>query len=189
MRTIARAMSIGAVLLAGASLAEAQVTGAMETFAESVAAYAALHHQVERLLPPQQSYVDPAEGLAYAAALSRALCAVRPNAREGDVFGPAAGEIRRQVRYVLRAHGIEVRDLMLEMAEDTEDGARLPVVNEAFSWALGNLMPAAVIAALPPLPDELQYRLVGNTLVLIDVHASLVVDLLRNVLLVETTRE
>jgi hypothetical protein len=33
---------------------------------------------------------------------------------------------------------------------------RAPVVNEPFSWALGNLMPAVVIAALPELPYELQ---------------------------------
>ena len=43
-----------------------------------------------------------------------------------------------------------------------------------------------VIAALPPLPPELQYRIVGDTLVLIDVHASLIVDLLPRAL-VETT--
>jgi hypothetical protein len=36
--------------------------------------------------------------------------------------------------------------------------------------------------ALPPLPSELQYRMVGGDLVLIDVHASVVVDILTNVL-------
>ena len=102
------------------------------------------------------------------------------------MFGPAADDIRRRVRYALRAHAIEVRDLLLEMIEDTEEGARPPIVNEAFSWALGNLMPIAVIEALPPLPDELQYRLVGGRLVLVDIHAGLVVDVLRNVLAVET---
>jgi hypothetical protein len=187
MRTVTRVLCIAALVVASAQLAGAQRTGSIDTFTENVSAYAALHHQVERFLPPQQNYIDPEEGLAYVAALRRALCAVRPNAREGDIFGSAAGEIRWHVRYALRAHGIEVRDLLVEMAADTEDGARLPVVNEAFSWALGNLMPAAVIEALPPLPDELQYRLVGNSLVLVDIHAGLVVDILRNVLLIETT--
>jgi hypothetical protein len=72
--------------------------------------------------------------------------------------------------------------LIADMMEDTEPGARPLVVNEAFSWALGNVMPSSLIAALPPLPAELEYRLVGQDLVLIDVTAGLVVDILRHAL-------
>jgi hypothetical protein len=93
-----------------------------------------------------------------------------------------AGVFRRRIRYALRADGIEVRDLLREMIDDTEEGARPPAVNEPFSWALGNLMPTAIIEALPELPDELQFRLVGGHLVLIDIHAGLVVDILRHAL-------
>ena len=39
---------------------------------------------------------------------------------------------------------------------------------------------SSVLAALPPLPHELQYRFVGRDLVLVDTHADLVVDILRN---------
>jgi len=187
MRTVTRVIGVAVLTLASVRVTGAQSVDGIDTFNANVAAYVALHHQVERLLPPQQNYVDPEEGLAYAAALRRALCAVRSNAREDDIFGPAAGELRRRARYALRAHAIEVRDLLLEMRDDTEDGARIPVVNEAFSWALGNLMPVAILDAMPPLPDELQYRLVGNSLVLVDIHAGLVVDILRNALGVETT--
>jgi hypothetical protein len=186
MRTLTYVGGIVAALLA-AHLAAAQATPGIDAFNNNVAAYVALHHQVERLLPPQRNFVDSAELLAYVAALRRGLCALRPSAREGDVFGPAAGEFRRRIRYALRAHGIEVRDLLLEMTDDTEEGARPPVVNEAFSWALGNVMPIAIIDALPALPVELQYRLVGGRLVLIDLHAGLVVDVLRAALPVETT--
>jgi hypothetical protein len=187
MRTIAWVMGFGVALLAGLPLAARQTPGGVDAFNGQVAVYLALHRQAERFLPPQRNYVDPEEGLAYAAALRRALCALRPHAREGDIFAPAAGEIRRRVRYALRANGIEVHDLLLEMIHDTEDGARSPAVNEAFSWALGNLMPAVVIDALPPLPDEMQYRLVGGHLVLVDIHAGLVVDILRQALPVDTT--
>jgi hypothetical protein len=177
------------VLLAALPPASGQPRGGIDAFTRNVTAYVALHRQAERFLPPQQSYVDPDEGLAYAAALRRALCALRPDAREGDVFAPAAEEIRRRVRYALRAHGIEIRDLLLEMVYDTEEGARPPAINEPFSWAMGNLMPVAIIEALPQLPDELQYRLVGGHLVLIDIHAGLVVDILRRALPVDTTVE
>ena len=39
-----------------------------------------------------------------------------------------------------------------------------------------------VIQALPELPPELQYRIVGTDLILIDVHASLIVDILPSAL-------
>ena len=40
------------------------------------------------------------------------------------------------------------------------------------------MMPPDILHVLPPLPDELQYRLVDRDLVLIDMHADLVVDIL-----------
>jgi hypothetical protein len=189
MKIVVRVLGMAAALLTSAHLTAMQIPSGVEAFNQNVAAYVALHHQVERFLPPQRNYVDPEEGLAYVAALRRAICAVRPNAREGDVFAPAAGEFRRRVRYTLRANGIEVRDLLREMFDDTEEDARPPAVNEPFSWALGNLMPAVIIEALPPLPDELQYRLVGGHLVLVDIHAGLVVDILRQALPVDTTMQ
>jgi len=187
MTTIARVLGLGAALLTSAHLTAAQLARSVDAFDDNVAAYVALHHQVERFLPPQRNFTDPEEGLAYAAALRHAICAVRPNAREGDIFAPGAVELRRRVRYALRASGIEVRDLLVEMVDDTAAGARQPVVNEQFSWALGNLMPAVVIEALPALPDELQFRLVGGDLVLVDIHAALVVDILRHALPGDTT--
>ncbi len=37
-------------------------------------------------------------------------------------------------------------------------------------------IPPLLIAALPPLPPELEYRFIGQSLVLWDVHANLIVD-------------
>jgi hypothetical protein len=48
-------------------------------------------------------------------------------------------------------------------------------------------MPPTMFMALPELPDELQYRFVGRDLVLIDLHANLVVDVLREALPAETS--
>jgi hypothetical protein len=42
--------------------------------------------------------------------------------------------------------------------------------------------PATLLQKLPVLPDELSYRIVGRTLVLVDKKANLVVDLLHRAL-------
>jgi hypothetical protein len=41
-------------------------------------------------------------------------------------------------------------------------------------------MPPDVLAALPKLPDDIQYRFVGNRLILFDVQSHLVVDFVDN---------
>ena len=41
--------------------------------------------------------------------------------------------------------------------------------------------PPSVLANLPKLPPEVEYRIVGNALVLRDVDANLIVDFTRNV--------
>ncbi len=41
------------------------------------------------------------------------------------------------------------------------------------------MLPSCVRDALPELPIELQYRVVGADLVLVDLHANLIVDVLR----------
>jgi hypothetical protein len=52
-----------------------------------------------------------------------------------------------------------------------------PAINEPLPWAgAGTLSP--VFEALPVLPLELEYRLVGRDLVLLDVHANMVIDIL-----------
>ena len=51
-------------------------------------------------------------------------------------------------------------------------------MNDTFPWGLGTAMFSCVLEALPPLPAELMYRMVGRDLFLIDVHAGLIVDVL-----------
>ena len=145
-------------------------------------AYATLHRQVEQSLPPLEEFTDPAEGLAAIATLRETLVAARLSAREGQVFGSAAAMLRRETRQALRRAGVEPGDLLAEMRADTTADARPPAINDAFPWAVGHLMPACVIQALPALPGELGDRLAGTDLVLIDIDANLVIDILRDAL-------
>ena len=41
-------------------------------------------------------------------------------------------------------------------------------------------VPYPLLSVLPPLPAELEYRIVGPDLVLLDIDAQMVVDVLRN---------
>ena len=55
-------------------------------------------------------------------------------------------------------------------------------VNDAMPWMEQEEMPPAILATLTPLPAELEYRIVYRDLVLLDVAANLVFDVLENAL-------
>jgi hypothetical protein len=55
-------------------------------------------------------------------------------------------------------------------------------VNGTFPWDIGSAMWPTLLRALPELPDELEYRFSRRNLVIIDIHADLVVDILEDAL-------
>jgi hypothetical protein len=75
-----------------------------------------------------------------------------------------------------------VHDLLAERDDEAAFGVGPVVVNSRFPHGRGNAMWPAMLAALPALPAELQYRFVDRELVLIDIDASLVVDVLPDAL-------
>jgi hypothetical protein len=122
--------------------------------------------------------------------LNVAIRVERPDAKQGDFFTPElAQEFRGRINHALKMSGFTAADVRQTEREDGIDASEVVLrVNGTFPWALATAMFPCVIAALPSLPPELQYRIVGDTLFLIDVHASLIVDLLPHAL-VETTIE
>ena len=171
------------VPVAGLHQAAPLADDALGRFHQAIEAYVDLHRRAERSLPalqPTSDWMEIARGLEARAA---AIRAARPAAAPGDLFDSQAREvIRGRIRAVLRQRG----DGRLELLQDTDEaiasGAPRPVVNGRFPWARGAMMPPDILHVLPPLPDELQYRLVDRDLVLIDMHADLVVDILPSAL-------
>ena len=191
MRRILNAVGVSTVLVAGLSavtLAAGQErppgrAALVERFTQRVQAYVAMHRQVERFLPPQQIFTDPAEAQRSMVGMANALRALRPTAAEGDVFDTEIGNLfRDDIWQALRQGGIDPESVALEMVPEVPGDYPPPAVNGNFSWALANVMPPCVLRVLPELPIELQYRFVGVDLVLIDLHANLVVDILRDAL-------
>lgn len=170
-----------ACALTGIAGPHTQPATSLPQFKAAIRQYVQLHRRVERQLPPlgvasdAQQIVDASNGMA------AALQTARAQAREGDIFTAAvAADLRTRISDALAAGGFLSGDLIASTLEDADEDAPLPVVNGRFPWGRGAAMWPCVLNALPPLPDELQYRLIGRDLVLVDTHADLVVDILRN---------
>src|SRR5688572_9464550 len=154
---------------------------AVAEFAVSVREYLRLRQAAARDLPHERPSDDPREMLEFRKALRRAIREARPDARAGDLFNPrAAAEFRHIVAATAAAHRVDPKDLIRGMRAERAPGAKEPAVNGRYDWRLGAWMWPALLQALPPLPADLQYRIVDDDLVLVDLQASLVVDILED---------
>jgi hypothetical protein len=161
-------------LSAGVSGQQATDAG-RQTFIQRVDEYVTLHRRLEGPLPPEVITADPEALSAPRRALAAAIRHARADARQGDVFSPAAARyFRILVADALAKGGITD---MLAIVED-ENAVHVPArVNADYpAGRSASLMPPCVLAVLPPLPPELRYGFAGRDLILWDVHAGIVVD-------------
>jgi hypothetical protein len=109
-------------------------------------------------------------------ALAQESQLARTEAQRGDIFSPAITTyFRRQIAGALTGpQGVKVR-ASLRHAEPVQD---VPLhVNEVYPDRTPlQSTPPTLLLKLPALPKELQYRIVGRTLVLLDVAPKLIVD-------------
>lgn len=183
------AAAIAAVLTTGAAGAgqgqpSAVASPAVAAFEQSMRDYASLHRRLEEPIGSIRLGMSVEAVNHHIQALAAAIRAERAGARAGELFTPAlATELRARVNTALVEHGYTAADVLAGGRVPGVDYARVRLqVNDTFPWILGVAMFPCVIDALPALPAELQYRIVGSDLVLIDVHASVIVDVLSNLL-------
>ena len=168
-----------------AATSQTTATSPRDVFLQRVDEYIALHRQLETDLPQEIVTSDPERLFAPRITLAREIRKARATARQGDLFIPAVADyFRGLITEALRVG--EVANL-LEIIEDENFVRVIPTVNGDYpAGASISLMPACLLAALPPLPKELEYRFLSRDLILWDVHAGLIVDFVPQAL-VETT--
>ena len=185
-RLAAAAVFIIAALAATSTYAQPPMPStAVQAFESATHDYVQMHRRLERQIGEIHLNITVAELNRIIQELNAAIRAERREAKQGDFFTPElASELRARIDRALASHGFNADSVRENERRHAIGDARHGVlrVNGTFPWALATEMFPCVIAALPPLPTELQYRIVGDNLVLVDVHASLIVDILPNAL-------
>jgi hypothetical protein len=154
---------------------------AMAEFKTRVEAYAALHKQLARGDAKQKETDDPASINDRADALTAKVQEARVGAKQGDIFTP---EIRPVFRRLLapKLQGAEGRDVKAVIKDDGPAAGTVPFkVNAKYPEDQPlPTVPANVLITLPPLPEPLEYRIVGQHLLLLDTSTGLIVDYILN---------
>ena len=174
-----------AVIPAEAGAAAPGASPVLVAFARRVDEYVAIHKAAAHALPSLDKRTDASAIAAHEKALADGIRRRRAAARPGDLFGP---EVRALIADVIAAElatpaGASERRQIVEQNPETETPAE-PVtlaVNGAYApGASLSSVPAGLLARLPPLPEQLDYRFVGRHLVLRDTVAHLIVDYIEN---------
>jgi hypothetical protein len=150
-------------------------------FLKGVQAYVELHKKLEATLPPRPEHATPAEISAHEQALAKLIVSARGRAKQGDLFPQRVrAYLRRQIGSVLR--GPDGAVIRRSLMEDNPGKVRLRC-NARYPEGLPiTTMPAPILAALPKLPEHVEYRFVGDRLVLLDIHSQLVMDYMTDAL-------
>jgi hypothetical protein len=160
---------------------------AIAEFTRAVHTYANLHRTVAASLVPEEMCADPEEAQRRIGHLAELLRGERAAVRLGDIFTPAIASVFRH-RLAEAVRQSALRGGVLEPQQAPRDEPRLEV-NDTMPWIGEQGMPVAILATLTPLPAEIEYRIVYRDLVLLDVGANLVVDVLENALPMTPTRQ
>lgn len=163
-------------LLGAYSVAQSKDDAAIvKDFQERITKYLDVHKQAHADKKPTDSPRKLADQKQQAA---EKIQETRAAAKQGDIFTPqSAAYFKRQIAATLQgADGAKVR-ASLRHAEPLPNVQLM--VNEKYPSNLPlQSTPPTLLLSLPRLPKELQYRIVGQTLVLYDVASNLIADLL-----------
>ena len=156
--------------------------GLLADFTAKVNAYNKLRADLAKDTPPLKETTDPAQIGAAEKALAAKIRTARANAKRGDIFTPATEAMFRRLIRPPMTKGPDAVENKAIVKEDAPKPSEVPfkINGEYPKDAPLSTVPPDVLKALPPLPENLQYRIVGKHLILFCVQGNLIVDYMLN---------
>ncbi len=151
-------------------------------FKKRVDEYVALHKKLESTLPGLPKDATPQQLDVHQRALEKLMREHRTDAKRGDLLTPAMQKIiRKLLRQVFTSKGGP--QLKKEILEEWGERERATLaVNARYPDSVPlSTVPPQVLKGLPELPEELEYRFVGDSLILLDPHAHIIADYMERI--------
>jgi hypothetical protein len=151
----------------------------MVDFQKRVEEYMKVHNDAEKGSAEQEETNDPAKIRQAQTSLAARLRATRKDARPGEIFTPQVRALFRRLIYP-ELKGQQGRETKAEIKEDSPAAIALKVNADYPEGKPLPTMPSNLLANLPQLPEDLEYRVVDKHLILRDVDANIIVDYIPN---------
>ena len=153
-------------------------------FEKRVADYMKEHQQAVNGLNASKASDSSAKITDYQHQLCARIRSLRPQAKRGDIFTPEITSLfQRLIATAINSpDGTKIRRSYEHAEPNATRGLKLNVNEEYPDRVPLQSMPPSLLLNLPQLPKDLEYRFVGRELVLRDVPADLIVDVIPNVL-------
>jgi hypothetical protein len=150
---------------------------AIKGFVDRVNDYVALQKKVDDGLPKLSGKDDPSKIEAHKAAMAARIKMARATAKRGDLFGSAEPVLMAVIREDANLRSLREARAAMEEVPKVDP----PAVNTAYpEKAALATVPPLLLDALPRLPEGLEYRFMGNDLILRDTKGNLIADFINN---------
>ena len=152
----------------------------IQDFDQRIGDYVKLHKTVQSEVHRLKPTKSPEAIEQYEHRMARGIRAARRGSGQGDIFTPEiTAEFRRLIE--LTMHGPQAGAIRESLRHAEPLASRALRVNSAYPAATPlQSSPPSLLMNLPPLPAELEYRVVGHSLILRDIEANLIVDFIVN---------
>ena len=148
-------------------------------FQKRIEAYMKIHNEAEAKVPNLKRTDDPVEISKREQELAQMIMTMRAGAQPNEIF---AKEFEPHFVKIVKddfasRSAADRKALVHELPKNVKID-----INTVYPTTLPLItFPAGLLRKLPDLPPELEYRIVGRSLLLRDVKANLIVDVLRDV--------
>ena len=154
---------------------------ALATMNDRLKEYIDLHLRLERMLPPLPKEATPEQIDQNQRALGKLVQEARANAKIGDIFTPEARPVIVRLLATIFG-GPEGAQLKASINDENPVDVKL-AVNGRYPDAVPiSTIPPQVLQTLPQLTEDLEYRFIGDRLILLDTHAHIVADYIEDAL-------
>ena len=160
---------------------------ALQIFNDRVQSYIKIHRQVEETF--NLPHMEPTHSIAKIQQRQRGMAKrireLRANAHDGNIFTP---EVKAYfTRSLASAYQANSESILSSLACVSDVVQQRLAANDVYpeTWNY-NAMPPTILLHIPQLPAELDYRIVNRDLIIRDVEADVIVDVLRDVISLPT---
>ena len=156
--------------------------GMIADFKKRVDDYVKLRDRAENAAPDLEKKSQPVEITTAEKSIAHHVRSARATAKRGDLFTPATQAMFRRMLRPPLAKGSDAADNKAIIKDDSPAVKDVPFkVNAEYPKEVAlSTVPPDVLAALPQLPEDIQYRFAGKHLILFDAKANLIIDFMLN---------